>query len=150
MIGARKDLGVEPKGAGTAKEDAGNRLWNPYVAGGLAGLLSVASVALAGKYFGASTTFVRAAGYVERIFDPERVAQLAYFVKDAPKMDWQFLFVVGVFLGSLGAALASRTFAWRSLPEMWRQRFGPGVGKRGAVAFAGGVVAMVGARLADG
>ena len=107
-------------------------------------------MALAGKYFGASTTFVRAAGYVERIFDPERVAQLAYFVKDAPKMDWQFLFVVGVFLGSLGVALASRTFAWRSLPEMWRQRFGPGVGKRGAVAFAGGVVAMVGARLADG
>ena len=38
--------------------------WNPYLAGALAGLVSVGSVWFTGKYFGASTTFVRGAGYV--------------------------------------------------------------------------------------
>ena len=33
---------------------------------------------------------------------------------------------------------------------MWSERFGPGVPKRAAAAFAGGAVAMFGARLADG
>ena len=33
---------------------------------------------------------------------------------------------------------------------MWRERFGAGVLRRGLVAFAGGTVAMFGARLADG
>ena len=39
--------------------------WNPYLAGALAGLVSIGSVWFTGKYFGASTTFVRGAGYVE-------------------------------------------------------------------------------------
>ena len=42
------------------------KTWSPYVAGALAGLLLVLSVFLTGKYFGASTTFVRAAGLVEK------------------------------------------------------------------------------------
>ena len=69
-------------------EERKDRLWNPYVSGALAGVLSVASVAFAGKYLGASTTFVRAAGYVEKAFGPERVAQMAYFMKEAPKIDY--------------------------------------------------------------
>jgi len=131
-------------------EERKDRLWNPYVSGALAGVLSVASVAFAGKYLGASTTFVRAAGYVEKAFGPERVAQMAYFMKEAPKIDWQFMFVIGIFLGALAAALLSGTFSLRFVPDMWKGRFGPGIGKRGAAAFVGGIVAMIGARLADG
>ncbi len=130
--------------------DRKDQLWNPYVSGALAGLLSVASVAFAGKYLGASTTFVRAAGYVEKAFGPERVAQMAYFMKEAPKIDWQFMFVIGIFIGALAAALLSGTFSLRFVPDMWRGRFGPGIGKRGVAAFVGGIVAMIGARLADG
>jgi hypothetical protein len=33
---------------------------------------------------------------------------------------------------------------------MWEKRFGPSKLKRGIVAFIGGVIAMFGARLADG
>ena len=131
-------------------EERKDRLWNPYVSGALAGVLSVASVAFAGKYLGASTTFVRAAGYVEKAFGPERVAQMAYFMKEAPKIDWQFMFVIGIFIGALAAALLSGTFSLRFVPDMWRGRFGPGIGKRGVAAFVGGIVAMIGARLADG
>jgi len=129
---------------------APSRPWNPYLAGALAGLLLVLSVFVTGKYFGASTTYVRAAGFVESVVDAERVSAMAYFVKEAPKIDWQWMFVVGIALGSLGAALASRTFRIQSVPERFAARFGPAPGKRFALAFLGGAVAMFGARLADG
>lgn len=124
--------------------------WNPYLAGALVGLLLVFSVWFTGKYVGASTTFVRAAGYVERIFDPGRVGSLEYFKKEAPKIDWQFLFVIGIFFGSLIASTTSKSFRVQAVPSMWESRFGPSKLKRGIVAFVGGAIAMFGARLADG
>jgi len=126
------------------------RGWNPYLAGALTGLLMVLSVWWAGQYFGASTTFVRAAGLLEKIVNPERLAGMPYFVKIAPKFDWQFLFVLGIPVGSLVAAVLFRDFRFEAVPPMWAERLGPSRLKRGLVAFAGGVVAMFGARLADG
>ena len=124
--------------------------WNPYLAGALAGLLLVFSVWFTGKYIGASTTFVRAAGYVEQAFNPERVAALEYFKKELPKIDWQFMFVIGIFFGSLIASTTSKSFKIQAVPTMWETRFGPSRVKRGIVAFVGGLIAMFGARLADG
>ena len=127
-----------------------SRGWNPYIAGALTGLLLVFSVWFTGKYVGASTTFVRSAGFIEMIFNAERVAGLEYFKKEAPKIDWQFLFVVGIFIGSLIASTTSKTFRLQAVPSMWEGRFGPAISKRAVVAFFGGLVAMFGARLADG
>ena len=128
-------------------EDKG---WSPYLAGALAGLVSILSVWIAGKFFGASTTFVRSAGLIEKLFGAERIAQMAYFIKTVPKIDWQWMFVVGVFIGSLIASTSSHTFQWKSIPDMWQERFGPSKVKRGIIAFVGGLIAMFGARLADG
>ena len=47
------------------QEDKG---WNPYLAGALTGVVMILSVWFAGKYFGASTTFVRTAGMIEKVF----------------------------------------------------------------------------------
>ena len=124
--------------------------WNPYVAGALSGLLAVASVAVSGKYLGASTTFVRGAGMVERVFSPDTVASLSYYLKERPVIDWQFLFVSGIFLGAFLAAKLSGDFMIQAVPDSWRKRFGPGIGLRAIVAFVGGIIAMFGARLADG
>ncbi len=124
--------------------------WSPYVAGALAGLLMVASVWLTGKYFGASTTFVRSAGMIESVFGPERIKAMDYFIKEVPKIDWQWMFVVGIFIGSLVSSAASKSFRIQSVPDMWKARFGPGVPLRAVVAFVGGSVSMYGARLADG
>ncbi len=124
--------------------------WSPYVAGALVGVLMVMSVWVTGKYFGASTTFVRSAGLIEQAFDPQRVGALEYFKKELPKIDWQWMFVVGILIGSLISSTTSRSFALRGVPPMWESRFGPSAVKRGIVAFVGGVVAMFGARLADG
>jgi hypothetical protein len=124
--------------------------WSPYLAGALSGVLSILSVWIAGKYFGASTTFVRSAGMVEKIIDPERVVQMPYFIKEVPQIDWQWLFVVGILIGSFIASTTSGTFLWKGVPDMWERRFGPSKLKRAIVAFVGGVIAMFGARLADG
>jgi hypothetical protein len=124
--------------------------WNPYVAGALTGLLLILSVWVAGKYFGASTTFVRSAGMLEMTVSQERVTQMEYFIKELPKIDWQWMFVVGIFFGSLIAAGTSKSFRWQGVPTMWESRFGPSKAKRAIVAFLGGTIAMFGARLADG
>jgi hypothetical protein len=73
-----------------------------------------------------------------------------YFVKEAPKIDWQWMFLLGIFIGSFIASTTSGTFRWKALPDMWEERFGPSRTRRGFVAFMGGVIAMFGARLADG
>jgi uncharacterized protein len=126
------------------------KYWNPYIAGACAGLVLVLSVWASGNYFGASTSFVRSAGFIERLFDAERVAKMEYFTKTNPKIDWQWMFVGGVFLGALIAAKTSGTFKVQAVPDMWQKRFGPNIALRGSIAFVGGTIAMFGARLADG
>ena len=124
--------------------------WSPYLAGALSGVVLVLSVLIAGKFFGASTSFVRSAGMIEELFAPERVSQLAYFESKTPKIDWQWMFVIGIFLGSLISSVTSASFRWQALPDMWKNRFGSSLGKRAIVAFLGSAVAMFGARLAGG
>lgn len=127
-----------------------DRGWSPYLAGALSGLVSVFSVWISGHYLGASTTFVRVAGMIEKYIDPDKVAGMDYFIKVVPKVDWQVMFIAGIFLGSLISALTSRSFLFKGVPVMWENRFGKSPVKRGVVAFIGGMIAMFGARLADG
>ncbi len=67
------------------KDRRGDGGWSPYVAGALAGVLAIASAVATTKVLGktsllgASTTFVRAAGMVERQVAPEHVKANAYF-----------------------------------------------------------------------
>jgi hypothetical protein len=129
------------------REDRG---WNPYVAGALTGILIVLSANFTGNYFGASTSFVRTAGMIEKLFGPEHVARTSYFTRYVPLVDWQWFFLVGIFLGALVAALISRDFAWRGMSPMWAARFGPGAPLRSVAAFTGGFIMLVGARIAGG
>ena len=130
--------------------------WSPYLAGALVGLLAIVSVwattVLMGKtnYLGASTTFVRAAGLLERAVAPERVAANEYFTTSKVKVDWQFMLVSGIFLGALISSVTDRSFKWESVPPVWAKRFGNSPIKRAVGAVLGGIVAMVGARMADG
>ncbi|MFU8780682.1 MAG: YeeE/YedE thiosulfate transporter family protein [Kiritimatiellia bacterium] len=138
----------KPKGGG----------WNPYLAGALVGLLAIASawattaVSESGRtsFLGASTTFVRTAGYVHRVIAPGRVAENPYYDKVKPRVDWQFMVVIGIFLGALIASLTDRSFQLEATPPVWRERFGASTGVRAVGAVLGGIVAMIGARLADG
>ena len=130
--------------------------WRPYIAGALVGVLATLSVIVStetlGKtqFLGASTTFVRGAGFIEQTVDPQHVKTNPYFIKEKVKVDWQFMLIVGIFIGALAAALIDGSFKLEAVPPVWRERFGGSVGLRAVGAFLGGSVAMVGARLADG
>jgi glycerol uptake facilitator-like aquaporin len=126
------------------------RGWSPYIAGGLVGVLLVASVFLTGKYFGASTTFVRTAGMIEQAVAPEHAAGQEYYKKEKIKIEWQWMFVVGIFFGALAAAAFTKDFKLTPVPPMWESRFGSSKAKRWVAAFLGGIVLMFGARMADG
>jgi uncharacterized membrane protein YedE/YeeE len=127
-----------------------NSGWNPYLAGGLSGVVSILSVWITGKYLGASTTFVKTTGMIEKIFNPEKVAKMSYFVREMPIVDWQWMMVLGIFIGSFIAAISSGSFKLQAVPDMWQEKFGTSVPKRATFGFVGGIIAMFGARLADG
>ncbi|MDH4193857.1 MAG: YeeE/YedE family protein [Nitrospirota bacterium] len=134
-------------------EDGG---WSPYLAGSLVGLLAIASVYAttewmgATNYLGASTTFVRAAGMLERTVVPEHVTANEYFTKEKVRVDWQFMLVLGIFFGALISSVTDRSFKLERLPPVWEQRFGPSLTKRAMGAILGGMIAMIGVRMADG
>ena len=130
--------------------------WSPYLAGALVGLLAVVSVVLTtdimGKtsFLGASTTFVRAAGFLEQGIAGRHVEENEYFKKEKVKVDWQFMLVLGILIGAFLASKLDKSFKLEAVPPTWAERFGTSVPLRAFWAFAGGVVAMIGARLADG
>ena len=126
------------------------RGWSPYIAGGLVGVLLVASVFLTGKYFGVSTTFVRTAGMIEQAVAPEHAAGHEYYKKEKIIIEWQWMFVAGIFCGALAAAAFTRDFKSTPVPPMWESRFGSSKAKRWIAALFGGIVLMFGARMADG
>ena len=128
----------------------GKSAWNPYLAGALSGMVSIGSIYFVGKYLGASTSFVRTTGMIEQLFFPDRVAMMTYFMKELPVIDWQWMFVIGIAVGAFIAAMESGDFHIQLIPNMWKSRFGDGIKQRAIVAFIGGIIAMFGARLADG
>lgn len=130
--------------------------WNPYLAGALVGILAVLSVVVTTlvidkpKYLGASTTFVRASGLVEQAVSPKHVSENAYFQKTKIKIDWQMMFVVGIFGGALLASQLGRSAKMETVPPIWEKRFGASPVRRAVGAFIGGAILLFGARLAGG
>ena len=131
------------------------RIWNPYLAGALTGILLVLSVLMSGHFLGASTTYARSASVIEKAvgIDP---SQFEYFTTKKGKYgpeslpNWQLMFVVGIVIGAFLSARLSGDFRIQAVPEMWRERFGPNPVKRGVVGFIGGAIGLVGARMAGG
>ena len=134
----------------------GPKSWRPYVAGALVGLLATASVFVSTKmlgkptYLGASTTFVRSAGLIEKTVVKDHVKNNLYYQSKKVKIDWQFMLVVGILIGAFASSMIGKSFKMESVPPIWSDRFGNNWGVRATGAFLGGIVAMFGARLAGG
>ena len=123
----------------------------PYVVGAAIGVLSWVAFAVVNQPIGMSTALSQASGAVaEAVVGEAQVRANPYWAKHAPKWDYGTVFLVGTFLGALASALLSRTFHLHVVPSVWAERFGPSAGKRMIGAFAGGVLAMYGARMAGG
>ena len=124
--------------------------WSPYVVGCGIGLLTVVCLVLSDKTLGTSTTYARCGGMIERLFCGKRVLDKACYRQTPPRVDWQFMLVIGIVVGALISALLSNQFEWQAVPALWASSFGPSVLLRLAVAFVGGAVLGLGARWASG
>lgn len=126
------------------------RSWSPWAAGALLGALSWFAFATADHGLGITTAFESTAALVERAVAPGFAAATGYFDAHRPTIGWEWMLVVGVFLGSFLSAKLSGDRTREVAPPLWRARFGSSAGKRLGIAFLGGAIMMLGARLAQG
>jgi len=124
--------------------------WSPYVVGIGIGLLSCVSFLLSDKPIGCSTAFSRTSGMIERLFRGSKVAEKAYYKKFTPSVDWEWMLVLGVFIGALLSAALSGQLHAEWVPAKWASGFGDSSSLRWFVALIGGIVMGIGARWAGG
>jgi uncharacterized protein len=125
--------------------------WSPYLVGLGIGLLSILAFAIVDRPIGMSTQVSQASGAcMLPIIGEQGVRANAYWARHTPKWDYGMLFAVGTIAGALLSSVVSRSFRLEAVPTVWRERFGPGVGRRMLVAFIGAAVMLFGARMAGG
>jgi uncharacterized membrane protein YedE/YeeE len=136
--------------AGGRSADVGARsYWNPYLVGFLLGLVLLATYAITGRGLGATAGFSAVAAWLTSLFSVEHVQASAihsrYWNDGAPLQSWTLFLLAGAFVGAFASGLQGRRV--RLAVER-----GPQVtdGQRLLLAFAGGVVAAFGARIAKG
>ena len=129
--------------------------WSPYVVGVGIGVLTWFAFATADHPLGVSTAFEHTAALAEKAAVPQAEQTNEYFAKKAeegkpPKIGWEWMVVLGVFLGALLSSWLSGDRTAEAVPAMWRERFGGSVVLRLTAAFLAGLLMMFGARLAGG
>ncbi len=141
--------GTVAASVGSVGAASGGSAWSPYLAGGLIGLLTMATHFFSGTPIGASSAYANAGGLALRAVgaDPRRIS---YFDKHPPVVDWEVMLVIGVVIGAFIAAATGGELTGRWLPALWVERFGETPILRVAAAMAGGVLMAFGARLAGG
>lgn len=124
--------------------------WSPHIVGAGIGVLSWLSFLISRKPLACSTTFSKASGMVEKFFRGDMVDRKPYYQKEKLVIDWQWMLVTGIIIGSLISSLLSGDFHWQWVPSLWASRFGGGLFLRFLAALLGGICLGFGARWADG
>jgi len=124
--------------------------WSPYTVGAGIGLLSMLTFLVSNEAIGVSGAFARTSGMIERLFRGKRVEQKDYYRKFRPAINWEWMFVVGLIVGSFASAWWSGDFELVWVPDRWIADAGGSRVLRWLVAFLGGVIMGFGARWAGG
>lgn len=127
------------------------KAWSPYAAGAVIGLLQIPTFLLMDTALGASSSFVTVAAHVAALVDPgaEKVKYLASHMWGA-KNWWQVAVVAGI---ALGAFISMKLSGARrqTISPVWARTMGTStLWTRAPVAFLGGFVMLLGARIAGG
>jgi uncharacterized membrane protein YedE/YeeE len=129
-----------------------DKAWSPYVAGVVIGLLQIPAFLLIETALGTSSSYVTVGGTIVAWADPAiaKIDYVARHISATPKNWWQVALVAGI---AIGAFLSMRLSGAQRKPvsPIWTNALGSAsTGRRYAVAFAGGFVMLLGARIADG
>jgi uncharacterized membrane protein YedE/YeeE len=124
--------------------------WSPYLVGAGIGVLSWFAFLTADHPLGITTAFEHTAALTEKAVAPGLAASSSYFEKESPRIGWEWMLVIGVFVGAFISSKASGDRNAPAVPSLWQKRFGSSKGKRYAAAFLGGALMLLGARMAQG
>jgi uncharacterized protein len=128
------------------------KAWSPYVAGIVIGLLQIPAFLIIETALGASSSYVTAGGLIASWIDPSvlKIDYVARHLATTGKNWWQVALVAGVAIGaflSMKLSGASR----QAISPIWERAIGSALpAKRYALAFTGGFIMLLGARIADG
>jgi uncharacterized membrane protein YedE/YeeE len=128
------------------------RMWSPYAAGIVIGLLQIPAFLLIETALGTSSSYVTVGGAVASVVDPSilDIDYVAKHVAATGKNWWQVALVAGIALGAFISMRLSGTRR-RAISPIWAHALrtsSPTV--RYAVAFGAGFIMLLGARIADG
>ena len=87
---------------------------------------------------------------IEKLFLGKKVDLKPYYQKIKLVVDWQWMLVIGIVIGSMISALLSGDFHWQWVPSIWANEFGSNSILRVIVALIGGICLGFGSRWADG
>jgi len=125
----------------------------PWCIGGLGiGLILIIAVGVV-QPIGVSTQYVVAVGVLLHQILPVVATKSPYLAESAEGwtiLTYEFMFVLGIPIGALLAALVSGRVAWQVVPTEWAARFGALPGRRLVWSFIGGFILLFGARFGGG
>ncbi|MBS3815336.1 MAG: YeeE/YedE family protein [Hadesarchaea archaeon] len=124
--------------------------WSPWLVGVGIGVLVWLGFLLSNRAIGCSTAYARTGGILENFIRGKKVGSREYFQKFTPKIDWEWMLVLGIVIGSFSSAVLSGEFRVEIIPTIWVNAFGDSIILRLAIALLGGVLIGFGARLAGG
>lgn len=125
--------------------------WNPYLVGAGIGILSWLVFLVVDKPLGMSTEVSKWSGWLAGIFTGmDSVTENAYWASKTPKFGYSTVFLIATAVGAFLSSRIGRTFRLETVPQVWKDHHGPGVGRRMIAAFLGGAVLLYGARMAGG
>ncbi len=138
-----------PRVAGAAVAKVAKAFVNPYLAGFILGLVLLASYLVTGRGLGATAGFAGVATWLAGIISPAHVqanvVHAKYWNDGAPLLNWTLFLLIGAFVG---AAISG----WQAHRFSFSVERGPRIsdGQRLVLAFFGGFIAALGAKLAKG
>ena len=74
--------------------------WSPYVVGAGIGVLSWFTFLISKKPIGCSTAFAQTSGMIEKFFKGNKIEQKLYYQEVKPVVDWEWMLVLGIVIGS--------------------------------------------------
>ncbi len=127
-----------------------SELWSPYVVGAAIGILVWIGFIFSNKAIGCSTAYARTAGMGERLVRGDKVEDKPYYKEFVPKIDWEWMLVLGVVIGAFISSTLSGSFRIETVPRIWQESFGSSAILRYVGALIGGSLLGFGARMAGG
>lgn len=128
----------------------------PWVKAGIVlGILNIL-IFFSAHTLGTTTFYAQTTGYITSFFFPSWLPGSSWTQgtcggDTSLSVGWQWLFVLGLFIGALIANKTSKPKILKeNIPQMWVERFGDKPYIRYTAAFIGGFLLLFGARLAGG